>query len=53
MLDAGKMYDLGQGYIRVPIGRPAVVAIDPRRGGALAETAVVEIIGNVTFFISY
>ena len=46
MMDAAKIHALGQGHIRVPHGRPAIVTLDPRRGGALAETAVAEVTGK-------
>ncbi len=42
----GKTHSLGGGLIRTPLGQPAVVNIDPRKAGAIAETALVEVIGK-------
>ena len=44
--DPGKVHSLEWGAIRVPIGKRAVVSIDPRRAGALAESCIVEVIGE-------
>ena len=42
----GKTHSLGGGMIRTPLGQPAIVHIDPRRAGPIAETALVEVIGE-------
>ena len=44
----GKTHSLGGGMIRTPLGQPANVHIDPRKAGAIAETALVEVIGKST-----
>ena len=46
MTGRGKSHSLGGGMIRTPLGQPAIVHIDPRRAGAIAETALVEVIGK-------
>ena len=46
MTGRGKAHSLGGGMIRTPLGQPAIVHIDPRRAGAIAETALVEVIGK-------
>ena len=38
---------LDTGLIRVPVGEPAVVGIDPRRMAHLVETARVDVIGEI------
>ncbi len=45
MIGRGKTHSLGGGVIRTPLGTPAIVHIDPRKAGAIAETAIVEVIG--------
>ena len=46
MEGASHILPLDNGMIRVPLGEPAVVAIDPRRMGHLVEAAIVDVIGG-------
>ena len=46
MTGRGKAHSLGGGMIRTPLEQPAIVHIDPRRAGAIAETALVEVIAR-------
>ena len=50
MSSQARLHHLGEGLIRVPVGRPATVVIDPRRAGAVADQAIVEIIGELMAF---
>lgn len=45
MIDPGKVHQLERGMVRVPIGRAAIVSIDPRRASAIAEQAIIEVTG--------
>ena len=47
MSGRARVHSLGGGMIRTPLGQPAVVAIDPRKAGHLAESALVEVIGEL------
>ena len=44
--EPGRIHPLGSGLVRVPTGRPATVSIDPRRGSAIADSLIVEVIGK-------
>ena len=48
MTGRGKTHSLAGGMIRTPLGQPAIVHIDPRKAGAIAESALVEVIGKCT-----
>ena len=46
MAEVGRVHDVGDGLIRVPIAQLATIHIDPRKTGALAETAIVQVTGE-------
>ena len=45
MIDPGKVHHLERGLVRVPIGRPATVSIDPRRASSIADQSIIEVVG--------
>jgi len=44
LMDVAKVITLNSSLIRVPVGRPAVVAIDPGKGALQAAQPVCEVI---------
>ena len=48
-MDTVKVIPLNDSLIRIPIGRPAVVAIDPGKGALQAAQPVCEVISKLLF----
>ena len=49
MEGSGKPLPIESGMIRVPVNRPAVMSIDPKKAGHLAAATVVEVVSKYMF----